>query len=220
MLMNSKVILICALMLGGASASRAEIIYDNFGAGDTVNPTIAFAVFSLNTIDYDTALPFTIPGSSSYSLSSIELPIRSQCCVAPATDQLTISVRTDAGGAPSNTTLESFTLALPDDTPRAVYSFNSTSHPTLAPGATYWVMADATSPGGLFDWGIRPGDGPPLTTIFRTNNGPWVLHTEGEAAMRVTAVPVPEPSTMALLVAALPLGYLACRRRRTEPSTC
>ncbi len=67
---------------------------------------------------------------------------------------------------------------------------------------------------GMFIGEANPADLNPDGTLIAGRDAQWVYVYNESGSMTITAVPVPEPTTAALLLGALAVGFVAIRRRR------
>ena len=160
----------------------------------------------------DWAMSLTVPVASDYFLSGISVPLFSNTGTSLA--DFTIA-SADASGAPG-TPLELIQLSVSSPTP-VIYTGNSTLHPLLTKGTTYWLELSAHNVGTTVTWnaaaGLQSGiaAGRVAGRLFTAGSFlPWSVTTRTQAAFSVSGTPttaaVPEPATADLLG----MGLLAC----------
>jgi hypothetical protein len=197
-------LIVLALAITSPSA-RAEVIFNNFGPGDTYDVTNGWEVSS----DQLVAMFFDTPGSSDYLFDGFDVTLFRM----DGTDLFTVDLMTDAGGLPGSV-IETFDISGTTDVP-AIQSVASVLHPTLNKGDRYWLVVspgDATTVGG---WSLSLDDTSGFA--FSIDDGTtWIVEEDGTAsAYRVygTQAPIPEPAFYQLS-ALLALGGLGIVRRR------
>lgn len=212
-----KALVLALGVLGAASIANADVLYSNFGPGDTYLPnigeTLAFGG-PLGGDSYEHAVPFTVTGGA-YTLDSAEVAVMRFW----GPDMVNADLRADAGGSPGEI-LESTAnggTCTPGQIERPLILFFS-GDLVLEEGATYW-LALRTQPtdahlawahNAVEDFGLR---------AWRTNEGAWNTGvgdpaTDSERAVfRINATPVPAPGMLALAGVA---GLAAVRRRRSS----
>jgi hypothetical protein len=192
------------------SIARGDIIFNNFGAGDTFGnsglllqgPTAGFIG------DVNQAAGFTI-GATDVLLTSVQLGINSGG-PGPATGPIDVLLAANAGGLPGATLASS--LVNVNMTGKQVISAPYNGTLQLAANTTYWVVADAE---GMFDGGWNFNTtGDMGLTAGQTEGNPWNLHAEDQRfAFRVQGRLVPEPASI-VLVACGVIAVVVCVRRR------
>jgi hypothetical protein len=203
------------LFLGGVSQARADIIFNNFGPGDTYN--IGFGY----TIAGSTVIPpgfvqgdgFAITPAATFELDQIRLAAGH----ITGPNQINVTLRADAGGLPG-AVLESFSFtnlgAFGNANPPLVA--NSVLHPILQAGTRYWLIAD---PGNAATWDVwnfnSIGDTGPHA--LSAGGGPFTDGNATRGAFEILGTPVPEPSSLALFgLGSLGLAGWRLRRRHTS----
>ncbi len=211
--MKTKLISTLALVLLSTSLAHADVIFNNFGAGDTYNPG-SWEVRAITNISRQDRAKSFVP-TQTYKLTTIELALYYET----GDNRFTTLICADNGGEPG-TILGSGTqpaTAAPAFT-SAIYT-STFSTITLNAGSTYWVILQALFPDtgdGGFWWGSSPtGDtghslyeADIVTSIYSWTPQPGspapVLRVSGTLA-------APEPTALCLLCLGAPL---LLRRRR------
>jgi hypothetical protein len=160
-----------AFLLIAAPLARADVVFDNFDAGDTFSPTAnlgaAYAQrMSGSVVAIRAAAEFTVTGGD-YLLDSITLPISFSSNNATG-NFLRVRIALDNAGAPGpnlETLTEDQPLWPPMSTPFTTKTIvGSVNHPLLSNGGSYWIVTEPTA--------IPSGD--PSTVDYR-----WFQNTGG-----------------------------------------
>jgi hypothetical protein len=196
--------------------AHADVIFNNFGAGDAYNPG-AWEIRGFDSLTRQDRAKAFIP-TQTYSLTSIELALYYET----GDDRFITLICADRSGEPG-AVLGSFTqpaTAAPAFT-SAIYS-SPFSGVTLNSGATYWVVLQTVSPdtdAGGFWWGSSP-TGDKGHSLYQadivTSISAWTAQPSSSApVVRVSGTLVtstPEPTALALLCLGIPIFL----RKRTK----
>lgn len=186
-----------------ADAAQPPVFaYDSFGPGNSYNTGIAWAVSGASASPaYRGQAQFFIPTVSGY-LDQVEL----------ATVHISGSLLSDffiaddnGSGIPGDI-LESWTGV--QNASSGLLTLNSVAQPLLQAGQEYWLCDEPGAANSYNGWyqnnqGISPGD------AFDRSEWAWSTIPAGietAGVFSVTVVPVPEPSTVALVFSALLAG--------------
>src|SRR6266508_2429144 len=197
-------------LLAATAQVRADIIFSNFGPGDTYQDVNGPFIGGFTGITFDTGHAFT-PRGSSFSLDGIELAAN----LISGPNELDVWLTSDAGGVPG-IIIESWHLSGemgPYPLINPALGVRSISHPVLLEDVEDLVVGLATSytlaiwnENSICQFGA---------IAQRADGGPWNRFFFLEGAFRVTGTPVivPEPSTLFLLVVgAVSTGAFGRRR--------
>jgi len=204
---------VSALLITGTAPSQAQtsILANTFGPGDGINSAIGYSADRIQQV----AEPFST-GDSAYTLTQIDIAFFN-AVGGPIQNSLSLSVETSAAnGLPGGTVLEVFTFT--NISAPTVLNAVSVLHPILSRNQTYWVVAAAGDSSSVLAWDLSPL---PITGILANNDGPGTPFRSDDtgtpAVYRVSAAPVPEPSSfLTFAVAALGLGGLLVAARRKK----
>ena len=195
------------LLVSGANSARADVIYNNFGPGDSYNHSIGWTV----GLGFGRGEAFPIVPTSDFNLDTVTVAVG----YVSGPNAVDVSVTTDVGGVPG-AALETFHLTnlgpFGNETP---VTATSTSHPLLPAGQSYFVTVTALdSTWEAWSWSLIDLSHPGAELI----NGRWTPDNGTSGAFRVTgtmASPVPEPASCVLLgMGALGLVGYGWRRRK------
>jgi hypothetical protein len=198
------------LVVGTAFTARADIVFNNFGAGDAFSDSGRLLQGeSVGTIaNVDQAVAFVV-GANSYKLTSISLGIFADTSPNVGTGPLNVVLASDSGGLPG-ASLANQVLNV-NTTGKQVVTATFGGSTQLNANTTYWVIADAQT---TFDgsWNFN-SIGDKGNTAGRSNNGPWDLRVNDDRmALRVQGTLVPEPASLAVIAGML--GLILRRPRR------
>jgi hypothetical protein len=205
---------------------RADVIYNNFGPGDTYfgsNYTIA-GPLSVQGEIVDSADSFIAPGpvGTSYTLTKIELAV----ALIEGKNLLSVALMSDSNGLPGNV-IESFQFTnamskiTSNPTSRPLEA-DSLLHPELQAGTRYWLAALGTA--DLLAAWYTNDTGASRLGAYIGNVVAWHRSPDPQmaAAFRIEgdAITSPEPSSLVVtgIGGLLFLGY-AWRRRKAKFAT-
>jgi hypothetical protein len=198
------------LVAAVAATARADVIFNNLGAGDSFSAggLILEGESVGMTADVDQAAAFTVGGSGAY-LTGITLGVGVSDSPVNGSGPLDVILAADSGGLPG-AALRTLPINV-NTTGDQTVSVSDGGTLLLTAGTTYWVIADGKT---TFDGAWRfnnTGDTGP--TAGRNNGGGWNLHSvDGDRfAFRVEGRLTPEPASLLLVALALS-GLLSCGR--------
>lgn len=211
---NKPVVAALVMSMGVAASCSAGVIFDTGAPGGDFG-YYGFDVYARQSV----AVAFT--PSANYTLDSIGLWMMSNDFDNPGA-AYTLTLRADAGSGavpttPGNTILESWNMATEAVGWSPVLdSAVSVSHPLLAAGQSYWLVAESSLDFNDPIWVTSADNGPTYLSLIDFQSSPaWQsgLVDQGGApgaVVNASAV-VPEPGALAALV--LPAVGLVRRRR-------
>ena len=204
---SSRFVLPLIVLAFSTSVVKADVIFDNFGPGDT-HSNLAWALgTSPGITSQEFAMPFAVPTGQDFFLDSIELAVFGQ----GGANELTIDVYSSLEGV--GVSLGSVTLF--DELPPGPGSLVEVDgfDVLLESGQTYWV--GASLPNGNGGWFFNSFDEVGLIGDRREelpDYPAWRLTENELGAFRVNATAaIPEPGAASLLGL---IGLLVARRRR------
>jgi hypothetical protein len=201
-----------AVLLGSvlslASPGHADVVFTDFGAGNTYNHILAWATNNNNIGFQEVAMPFTPTENAQLTNAIVAFGYGVQGSAA------IFNLYSNASGTPG-TLLASSSVITPSQPFNSATSdltavdFSSANIQLVA-GTTYWLDADPTF-GGSTSWNeTTSGSG---TFVYRTSpTAGWSSSAGTLGAFNINGV-VPEPGSV-LLFAASGLALLVRRRAR------
>lgn len=195
---------LAGVLCSAAPLFAQEVVYDNFGPGDSFNENFVWAARGGSELqdDVDVAMPF-VP-SESGPLAEILIATIS----FEGANEVDIWLMDSAADTP-DTILESwhFTGAMGNVGDPPILATSEANTP-LEAGTQYWLAVSAPVADSIVGWHWND-TGAMGHSSLRTNGGDWVPAGDPTlGAFRVSVVP--EPAALALLAG----GTLVLRRRR------
>lgn len=201
-------------------SARAEtILYNSFGPGDAVSTAAAFFGFEHGEEggpDFLFARAFPFVPNATATLTSLDMPLEFPFSFTEGT--LQVNLYASSGGLPT-TLLENF-AGNSSQTGRGTFRFDSSLHPLLKGGTTYFVEATVTgvADGLWFLSNTSPGSVP---DVLRIDNGPFQIAggtRDFQTALRVNGelAATPEPATLVLLITGVAIGARRTRKLRSR----
>lgn len=207
---KGTLISVSAIALSLTTASLGDVLFDNFGFGDTYQTNIGWTLSEgapIN-VDHDQGDAFIINGGD-FFLDSIELAIG----LVVGQNRIFIDVYLSVGGLPDVLPIDSAVID------GQMGGFGGANLPivalfsgsvTLFDGEQYFVIASTdTDTWAAWNWNNVGDVGPHAA---RVDLGNWGVSNTTRGAFRVNGELVPAPGVLVLLGVA---GLAARRRRRT-----
>jgi PEP-CTERM motif len=201
-------------LLAPVSEMRADVLFSNFGSGQTYVGNSWWDVG--NSPSGAQVIAFSFTPTETAMVTGADLAVAS---LSGSTTSLSVDIESSSAGAPGVIldTLTQVGSYSPYPTTSVVNFSCSGSCTTLDAGTTYWIVAQQTDPENLTAWMYSSGDtGAWYYNEENSAAGSWTTATAGNtfSAFDVTGTPsVPEPTSGALLGSGL-VGVLAATRRR------
>jgi len=195
-----------------ATGRAGTIVYSNIQPGDIFGPGVGIGFIPFTSTFNYAGVGFT--AGQDYTFQSMELA----ASLISGPNVLDVYLMGSLGGLPSGI-LESFTLnnELSTDPASGLVTIDSVTHPLLAAGMQYWVVA-AGGPTTFASWQQNVHNvqgpnvsGPTLTSLVRDPNSNVI------EALEVDGTTTPEPASWTLMLGALALGtgYSCYKNRRS-----
>lgn len=189
------------------SVARADVVYSNFGPGDTFE-TVAYVISGPDNPYFGSfirAVAFT--PSQGYLLDSVDVVLRNHQDGPRSYD---VIISEDAGGEPGSS-LEQVTIAVPDTRAFLTATFAQTS--VLRANEQYWLWV---TPRGVADgvWHFNAINDTQGMVISSNEGTSWTpVDPVRRPVFRVSGTPVPEPTSVMYCITAF--GILLPRSVRT-----
>jgi hypothetical protein len=203
-----------------AKTASAEVLYSNFGAGDTYDIEYGWTLSyggPLGGDAYEDAVAFTITGGD-YYFDSAQVAVNHFW----GPDLVNFNLHADDGGVPG-IILDSTSASgvHPPGTQSSPMTANFGGDTILQDGQTYWLALRTEEEDAWLSWAFNIVDDFGLRA-WQLNNGPWnpVYGTPGtdseRGVFRINGTLVPAPGMLALLAVAGAMGRRCSRCRRRD----
>jgi hypothetical protein len=199
-----------------ATPASADVLYSNFGPGDTYDTTFGWTLSfggPLGGDAFEDAVAFTVSGGN-YFFDSADVAVNHFW----GPDIVHFNLHADGGGTPG-AVLDSTSASgvIPPGTQSSPMTANFGGDVVLRDGQTYWLALRTAEEDAHLSWAFNVVDDFGLRA-WQVNNGPWnpVMGTPGtdseRGVFRINATPVPTPGVLGLLGIVGTIG--TCRRCR------
>lgn len=201
------------------ASCQADVIYSNFGPGDSFDSGSGVIVSS-STTDRRPSLAFT-PGAG---VSISEIDFVTSITSIDSMNQVTVTLSSDNGGAPgtalaSQSFLNAMGLAGDLENMPALLQWILNAPLAVSAGSQYWITLDGPVPGAVI-WNSNLTGAFGYSTYGANGINIWTTSGGTLGAIRILSAEangaVPEPSTLALLPGALALLAFGIRRGRLK----
>lgn len=169
------------------TASASEVIFDNYGPGDTYNTGLSYIVNDT----FDEGMPFTTPSSSELYVDTIELTVALNTVLGGNNNELDVSLMTDFYGKPG-TVIETITISgqmpiLVGEGPYSPILGTSVLKPLLEPNTQYWLVASTPVPGTHVVWYANSVG--QTGRALGQNNSWLLLSNDATGVFRINSIP-------------------------------
>jgi hypothetical protein len=202
MLTQKLAFCLVAFVAVGDSCAEADVIYNNFGPGDSYSTSNNGWGVQYPVDGQIVGVPFTPTETVQFD------DLTAAFTFLGGSGSLDVFLQQDAAGAPG-TILESFSTSNGFDL--GVITFDSVLRPALSAGTTYWIVAEASSPGANYGWRQSLSD---TSTMGDAFNGTWITFSPDPyttPVLRIDGAQVPEPGSLPLIGAGL-FAFAVIRR--------
>ena len=181
----------------------ADVIYSNFGPGDTFNTTYSWGIGAFYSgTNPNVGASFKV-GPADMLFDSAQVAFLGSIS---GTNSLTLGIYSNSSDNLPGTLLQSFTLTNIPHAPNAptVVTFSATGPLRLSANTTYWLASDEHDT-DLFGWHWNSTS--QLGVAFRLGFDPWfVSSTDLTPAFRINGTPISVTSTTGVIYAATTNG--------------
>ena len=191
-----KLVLLACLFSGLAlEFASADVIYDNFGAGNAYETRRGYAIGLAE--NWEVGLRFDLSGGD-YLLESIVVPID----YSAGTNQVTLRLYDSTNGFPGSIIEEATLSGLPEfgaENPLSTFLFSGKT--ILQDGQAYHLIANGANDSiSSFSWKRNSIDDFG-TVVGRSGGGSWNLSNDVPLpALRIHGTAIPEPCVLSLMI--------------------